>query len=1295
MTTLLLDKLSDGHSQTALVSRIENREQADQLEKDNFIKLLRETIADRVETAKVDLQSLFITRVPGSTFDDVNEPARIALLKTIDALRIRETNTLLGNALIGVGEQPGFFHQIDLYQSPLSHGQTDSSDIEDELVMLTECAAQTGGYLFSGEVLSVHQWLRFNEYNVPASVAEVSNLIAFLNFKLPPSPELGDYHELLSATEDSPFHLSDADRQIIRQACAEATQGKSSLLQHLNLRNFNLVPVMERRQHVATFLQTLLGSGKAKALGALLHERLQWHLDTENPEVAERQVRQLVVAALILDSVPERHLHTIVGYDVYQPGNASRNAAQVCEALEQHLIAEGACDEANAPLLVHLCLSSTAPELLVTGTPAELTLEKPGQVVLAQAVALIEGATPGATRSMTYAQIMAFSELSPVTAEQGVLHELSAVFPIINWAVMNGVIPYSAQRQYDQQAFKDAAGYFERYIEALNRSEIGLLTTPPDKRKIALSVLQEVLPKGDYLEYNAYGFNYEDSIEEKSWLEGFNFINPAGVIGESYNYVVDQLDLSEYALSRLLRMRLSILDLYLSGDLLENGAFTRRFKAKNKFELPSDAFKRIAELPALDKAFDDAFENYYQRAQESLASVIKMAITGLPEADRQLLCNGSLSFYTVRKSVNDLNPFEETQDHRDEAKGRYGLLICSVIGDSIRCYELFTLRGVCRESPALADMLHRTGIIDDLPTLGYVGAKTDFQVKNPEREWPLDFAAYREGSEARSHVTSNVVVEKLWQMGLNTADVRPVSLFFSPQLNSLVDFLMTHHPVATRKELYAALNTQTELQQLRTGREMAETTFINLVVPFKKCVEDIRSGHAPSVSEGIGGCILDGLSVLGLLIGLGATVINVLAKTGSTTAKVLSIAKSAGRAVVALINPVDGLPTLALKGVRKVQRGLLLLGEYGANAVQAGTGQLRALAGGGRTSDLIQAVRHADVNHGTWRAAEDVVEAIDLAVLQRNSQWYALNLRTGGAWGPRLKNLQLADFSPLRLFRKPKPHSYTRAYVKKAIPHAKGKLDNAISQIVKNYREEEIRDMAKCLFGTDTDEALMLIADNLRAMRKDLDRVTLANMSFRQPQEDALAALRPAAYKRWKTGIQTGAPLKGNAQKFIDIYPEVMDRHYRTSNYDVARVGDVLVHEMSHGAPDLLDLYYCRTYAGKTPADYDVIGLVELARDAKKAHPRNVINPHGGLAHEKGFDELDATINSRPAIVRKSPALANAESYSVIVAMLHQRETDRVVFNFNLTALRNALKNAEEGQFLKGKLLLNMENLPH
>lgn len=47
------------------------------------------------------------------------------------------------------------------------------------------------------------------------------------------------------------------------------------------------------------------------------------------------------------------------------------------------------------------------------------------------------------------------------------------------------------------------------------------------------------------------------------------------------------------------------------------------------------------------------------------------------------------------------------------------------------------------------------------------------------------------------------------------------------------------------------------------------------------------------------------------------------------------------------------------------------------------------------------------------------------------------------------------------------------------------------------------------------------------------------------------------------------------------------------------------------------------------------------------------------------------------------------------VAMLHQRETDYAVFSFNLAALRKALKNTAQGQFLQGTLLLNMTKHSH
>jgi hypothetical protein len=1263
----------------ALAESASKQQKWNEQEKRRVVEALTEAIAQKPDAAYVDVQALFVARVSGSALDALHAPARRALLALIDEQGIRKQNALAADTLIGVDPNARLFAVIDGYQWPLSTAFVGSALDENELGTLAACAALTGGYVFSAEVIGVEQWLRFEQFIVPTSVADTKNLIAFVQFKLPASPPLGDYHELLRAPVSSPFHLSQADRSIIREMCAQSASANASLFQFLNIKNFNLIPPNDRRRHAASLLHALLNRPRARALGKALHERLEWHLETDDSATSERQLKLMIAAALIISLSPAQEPDA--GYDVYRPETAQWTAQQVQEDLERYLVDNGRVDADHAPLAAYLLLCGNAPECVVKETPAGLSLEKPLWVVLSQAVTLIELAAPGASSMMTHAQIMAFSQLSPVTIELQQLHELTAVMPIVHWAVMNRVIPYRAEKDYDKDTLLSATAYFTRYIKVLHQLENGLTTAPPDRRKLGVAELTKVLPKGPYLEQKAFSFNYQGSIRERNWLDALNFVNPAGIVIEAYDYLVSETGADEIQLSKLLRLRFSMLDLYLSGDLLEDGRLSSRFKTRDNFNPPAGAFANLSELPALDTLYEAAFERYYQQVQESLTSVIKMTIASLPEPDRDVLNHGSLSLYTVRQEVSNFTPGFETQMQRDEMKGRYGLIVCSSNGNEHRCYELFTLRGVCRERPAFVGMLQSSGIIDDVPSLSYVGGNTAFQPKNRWRLWPLDFAAYREGSEPRNGEVSRVVVEKLWQIAVQAEDIQPVALFFSAQLHRFADFIITHHPVAPRQALYDAVTPRTELEQWRLGKDAVQNAFIDLVVPFKRCVEDIKTGNAPRVVEGIGGCILDGLAVLGLLIGLGATVVSVIVKSASTTAKMLSIAKAGGRVVAALANPVDGVPTLVWKGLRKVPRGLLLLSDGAVSAAHTATGQLRKLTGTQRAQDLIEAGRLP----GHWRAPGKRAEAVNLAVLQEDAHWYAMSELANGSWNWRVKYHQLMIAPPARWFFKVKDFGFTRFYVKKALRIARLKLDNAISQFI-GSPAELVRDVVKYVFGSDSTAALKLVFENLSAMRKDLDSLTLANVAFKQGDNGVLAALRPAAYKRWKNGIETGVEREGEASKFLDIYPEQLDDYYRVLNYDNpgdALLSDVLIHEMAHGAPQALDLYHTRALVDRSPAEFDVTGLIELARNADKAHPDTLLNPNVRMAHREGFREFEGALSSRLPIIRSHPALANAQSYALAVSLLSQRKTHAVEFYQNIYEIERALDITDDDQFIQ------------
>lgn len=1279
-----------------------NTDIANQCEKNLVIQSLNKLITERTSVVAVadavvsgisdaplaELKELFIPRVIDSAFDEVCDPARTALRKMIASpafVRLLKQEGCPADVQICVDDKARMFAIVETALVQLF--RESEPTLAEELAMVGEFAVIAGGYIYSGDNFSIEQWLRFEGFILPTTVADVHNLIAYLSFSLPDSPALGDFQELLDAHGDSPFHLSDNARQIIKDVTRDITQGQTSLLQKLVVRNFNLIPASEKRAHSEKYLTSFLRSKSARALGRAIHERLKWHLDLDDAQVGDEQLMHMAAVALALD-LGASDQPVIAGYDVYQPANALLNAAQVREQLEAHLVAHALIEENVAPLAAHLLLAKVAPEFLVQGAPVDLTLDKPGWVLIAQTVAMLEHVAPGTSRMMHYEQIKAFSDLAPVTHEQNELQEITGVIPVINWAVLNGVIAYQVDKDYGSASLTTASSYFNRYMNALRQSETGLLATPPDRRKLGLQSLKKVMPEGDYLERKSLQFTYNGSQMETNFLDALKYSSPTGALADLYNLAANAADLNEYSLSELLRLRLSVLDLYLSGDLVEDGRLTNRFKTKSGFHPPANAFARLAELETADTLYDQAFDTYYTGVQEGLSAVIKMAICSLPKQDRNALMNGYISLYSVRTStlrdafaiynnILGLETEKETQLQRDAEKGRYGLLVCSEHNGKTRCYEMFTMRGLCRERPDLANQLQSRGVINGLPSDTYVGSRHDQQPRVEAQDWPLDFAAYRDGSEPRSGLSSSVVVEKLWQFHSSTEDLHPVPLFFSPSLEKLTESIMSSHPVATRDELYVSFKPQTDLEDMRTRRDVTQTDFANVAIPFFKCVNDLRSGEDHRVREGIGGCIVDGLSVLGLMVGISVASAKVVAATASNTLRVLGVAKATVRAALAFINPIDGLPKLARKGYRLAHRNLVLLGENSASAFEPVARQLRKLTGHTDAQDLAKALQRSDLQSASWRAADNAGDVVDLAVIKRHNSIHVFHKRVGGAWGPALKNLELLPYRVRKLFGKLRPTTYTRHYVGKALPLAKSRLDTAIRLL--EQADDDTRLVVKYMLGSSSDDAIRHLLKSLRTMRTELDAISVNNISFRRVGPDALAAISTHDYKQWKTAKESGLQVSDSMKKFIKIFPTNLDDFYKKEKYADSRISDVLIHEMSHGSSGTLDLFYAKEGDKLT----DVAALADLARNPNSPNPAlsniHKTNKPGELAQLRNFDAIR---HSLPKIVQDNPAFYNANSIEVAVALLNQRKTDPAKFASNITRVQKTVDEYHPSVFI-------------
>lgn len=1236
-----------------------------------IVRALKEHINPRANEETVSLSDIVAPRTAGSTLDSAQAPFTAALAKFK-----KNTAFITMQQVYGLSSDPVMFvdrhASLKVFKEGTWINLTDDFQtkyyLQDDLQIIAECAEHAGGFVFVGEFIGIQQWLEFHKYTIPKTVSDTKNLIDFLEFKIPASPDTGDYHELLMELPDSAFHLSNDDRQIIKTVIAETTQGRSSLLQYIALKNFSIIPEDIRREHAGSYLNSFLNKPNAKKLGRVLLERLEWHVETDDPQVAERQLKCMVATALILDLMPQvqKQAGEIAGYALYQPGNASRTASEIVKEVENHLIAEKMIESHNVQLAAHLLLAGVAPEFLVRGIPVELTIDRPGWVVFAQAAALIELTTPGASRLMTYEAVKSFSELAPVSKAQLTLHELTAIKPIIHWAMLNNVLPYSHDFDYTTEAYAKAASSFGQYAEALNQIETGISANPPNRRKLALNALKRVMPAGDYLEQRAYKLNYAAALNEQSRVEFLTSLN----LVHLWDSTAVFLGVDEVAVSKVHKLRASILDLYMSDDLVVNRRFNHRFVSTKTLAIPKDAFSRLSELEPVDKLFNDAFDSYYRDLQKGLSSVMKMAITQLPEDSRTFLSNSYVTLYTVRKEANSLNAFQETQRQRDAEKGRYGIILGCQRDNEFRCFELFTLKGLCRERPDLAAQLQSGGIADSAPSLSYTGADTDFQDKNPERQWPVDASAYLDGSKPKVVAVSRVVVEKLWHFHLQSDDARPLPLFFSPALDKLAEEILDCHPIATREELYALLNTQTDLQKLRAQNDALDTALVNIAIPFKKCIEDIGSGDAPRVTEGVGGCVLDGLALLGLVVGFGAAVTGIVGKTASTTSKVLSIAKAGARFSASLVNPFDGLPDLVVQGTRLLRKGALLLSKHGLNALETATGQLRKLTGNAQSYDLVKAAELYDLRYGAWKGADDLGEPVRLLAFRHRQDWYAIHPRTRLPGGRALKNFQVTeDLARLPGLHRVIPKSYARSVIKNALPIARRKLDFAIDALSKGLNDRDTRFLLKAFFGSDSDEVAKAYRDAMRLMRDDLDNLAISNIKLDTAKaSEAIAGLSPDNYRAWKAAVQADQP----HEQFMVVYTDALNDYYRQINFDDSSIADIFVHELSHGGPGTHDFFYAdiSKRTALMVGDLEVSGLLNLAKGPEH------VDRSSKLAGRDVSILLNPPRGEPLPFINEAPGLLNADSHTMVTSLLSQSVTNNPAFQSNLGNLRAALKNS-------------------
>lgn len=1113
-------------------------------------------------------------------------------------------------------------------------------ELNDDLETLAEMAAVLGGAVTLDDRVSLTQWLRFHDHVIPKTAEDTQHLITLLELRLPKSPLLGNYWDMLSVANDSPVSLSDTQRRQIRALTHYYTRGRGKLLDLLSQVALGRQITTLNQSDADEHLQTLASQDIAASWAEGYIKELEWYGASSDEPLSDVYRQQVMLTAVLLDMHPsigeEEPRNHVAGFNLYATEHVEHSFAAVRTALESHLVAKAGVSEQTAPLAAHLLLAGAAPEFLVKDLPSTLLLGTPQWVEFCRTVAMVEFNEPGSSRLMTYAQIRKLATIDWLDESLTTLNSLLAMDTLLDWALLNGIITLADVQNARTTAIGTATSAYEKHLGLFAEVQAKLSKPFPTRRDIALNILKITAPDCDFIE--------DEILRKKSP----HAPRPGFVTSEPMS-LVELLMANELGSRQWNIANNSLYDIY---PFINNETYR------------------------LKPEFDYLFNRANTQFSEAMSSSFKLAFTTLPPLDRRRLSQGQVSLFTVRPSVAivptpentfTLNPFKllihtateltqlgykENQADKDAATGRYGVVICAYFENKLYCYELFTLHGVCRENPALAELISHNGLLNQSPRTDFSGSANRYGPPSATYRLPTDIECYTHGVNPGIQPTSIGVIEKLAVLPVaathSTRQTRGYyHSFYSGEFNELAAFIQKHRPLATYDELLKECWGQTKLERLRAEYDGVVDTVLNVIVPFKSCIQDILSDDPDRRAEGWASCTLEAAMTLLLVVGAVAKVVSIAAKTASVAAKAASMARVGVGLLNSVFNPLDGIPALVRKGVK-----VLKLRKLGTDVLENATFQLRKLTGSAQSYDLVKAANRADTGLGTWRPLASSTDSLVVLATRHNDQWYALN-RQGQAIGPKLKNFDFLNVLRLPGFHKRMPVVYSRKLLKDALPAARRKVDEAIKVMTNSASEYDSGLVLKLLMGDNSPEARRKFLDALQDVRNDLAKITPDNFILdTKTQTGALASLNPQEYQKWRTASQADAP----QTKFMRIFPDNFNRQFRKEGFSLDVPADDLIHEVFHGAPNTLDHAYANVpLSGRigNQQRLDVTPLMNLA----SGHLRD--------------DNLK--------LLSKTMAFDNADSFAMTTALLSQSSRNNLVFLENIKTLQKATDRSRGG----------------
>lgn len=808
-----------------------------------------------------------------------------------DCILITESGTVLHAE---VTDEPGTYFSFE----DVTDVTTSLSALKADIELLMKAAPLTGGIISSTEYVPLANWLRFHQLEVPKTTEQVSNLITLLKLALPSPPTYGNYWGTSNETNDATLAIAQDQHSIISQQIALVVNKDSArpeaLINYLTDAILGDRPTTSLQEHPSESWDLLVNTAQAKAFAQACFEALHPEGSTADNTLTPHQRSELLVAAIMVDFglADEHEQRFYQSFHLYHPRYVQASGSEIREKFIDIVVNSFFVHKTGAALALQLIFAGLAPEFLVSSPPS-LQMGSPGWVMMRKSVMLAESIAPGLSRQMSYEQLMELGAVAPISPEQRTLHDMILTKCIIDWAEINGLDLDGADNLPTQRVVEHATTQYNAFISDL-RDALKSITTPPVSRR--------ALAKAAILES---GSNPELKIS-------------------SYSGGTD-----------------SLLDLYLA----------RRLTAYN--------FQETEKLQSLEPANDlyvRQIDKQYPPYKAGIATILRLAMSRMRVEDRVPIEYGQLALYRVIKT-RPLAPAGTLHRSATDVSSPFGVVMLTRFNDELRAFELFPQQGQCRENQALARQLNDVSI-----WLLQSPYDTDaiFKPQTHLSNALIDYQAYFKGSSLDNGSepgASNILLEHFGQFDdmrhSATYSRSPMESFNARRFHDIGEHVAQHNPPMTYDQFYATGYDKTGIEQSNEKFERIFDTILNVIIPFKECIEGLASGNADRRSGALFSCVMDATMLLFVFVGAAGT----FAKAAASSSRLLNLGKVSGQFALSLFNPLNGPSQLLIGGVELVGKSALKLGHYGLSVTRLGARQLRRLTTSSSGSyDLIKAL---------------------------------------------------------------------------------------------------------------------------------------------------------------------------------------------------------------------------------------------------------------------------------------------------------------------------------------------------